>query len=135
MIFKKDFMIQGAQFLVVGVITLLIDLAVTIALNNLLHFPPYLSSAIGFLSGFVFNFPMNRKKVFKHSKDDRFRLMTQIYFYITLCALNLLITSLFSELLVAAGLYIAYAKLIITAMISIWNFLIFRYFVFSKKTD
>jgi len=132
MVFKKEFMQQGILFLVVGGVTLLIDLMVTVALNNLLHFPPYLSSSVGFLSGFVFNFPMNRKKVFKHSIDDRFKLTTQIYLYIALCVFNLLVTSILSEVLVFAGLYIAYAKIFITAMISVWNFLIFKYFVFSK---
>lgn len=132
MVFKKDFMQQGLLFLLVGGVTFLIDLIVTVALNNLLHLPPYLSSSIGFLSGFVFNFPMNRKKVFKHSINDRFKMTTQIYLYIALCVFNLLVTSALSEALVLAGLYIGYAKIFITAMISVWNFLIFKYFVFSK---
>lgn len=132
MVFKKDFMQQGLLFLLVGGVTFLIDLIVTVALNNLLHLSPYLSSSIGFLSGFVFNFPMNRKKVFKHSINDRFKMTTQIYLYITLCVFNLLVTSVLSEALVLAGLYIGYAKIFITAMISVWNFLIFKYFVFSK---
>lgn len=133
MVLNKKIIKQAILFLIVGVITLLIDLSVTVILNKFLHFPPYLSSSIGFLSGFVFNFPMNRKKVFNHSVDDRFKLTVQIYLYIALCAFNLFVTSVASEVLVYIGLHIAIAKILITGTISVWNFLIFKFFVFSKK--
>jgi putative flippase GtrA len=123
---------QVIFFGVVGVVTLLIDLAVTTSLYHLLHFPPYLASGIGFLSGFFFNFPMNRKKVFHHSELDRFSLRTQIAQYIGLCIFNLFMTGILTQLLVHSGVEIAIAKILITAVIAVWNFLLFKLYIFSK---
>lgn len=133
MVIRKDFIIQVFLFLLVGTTTFLIDLVFTIFLSSFLHFPPYLASSLGFLSGFFFNFPMNRKKVFRHSEDDRFNIRTQIIFYIILALFNLAVTSILSELIVGWGINIGYAKVIITILIATWNFIIFRYFVFSKN--
>lgn len=126
---------QIALFGIVGVTTLLIDVAVTYACYNFLGLPAYLSSAIGFFSGFVFNFPMNRKRVFHHSSNDRFGLSQQIAMYIALSIFNLIVTSLLVELIVYLGIDIAVAKIIVTALIAVWNFLLFKFVVFSKKKE
>ena len=120
-------------FLFVGGVTFLIDVLVTYVLFHFLHFPAYTASAIGFLSGFFFNFPMNRKKVFHHSEKDKFTLKAQIVFYILLSLFNLVVTSLIVELLVGWTVEIQIAKLFVTILIATWNFLIFKFFVFSKK--
>ncbi|MBF1043418.1 MAG: GtrA family protein, partial [Candidatus Nanosynbacter sp.] len=78
-ILNKDNMKNGIflkifLFLVVGGITLLIDTSISYILYHNIHLPAFLASGIGFLSGFVFNFPVNRKKVFNHSQYDRFSL-------------------------------------------------------------
>jgi putative flippase GtrA len=118
---------------VVGVITLGIDLTVTTSLYDLAHLPAGVASAIGFMSGFFFNFPINRKKVFHHSKDDRFSLHTQVVLFVSLSLFNLLITSTLVELFVSHHVVrIAVAKLIVTAMIALWNFIIFKTLIFSK---
>ncbi len=125
---------QITFFVLVGAITFLIDLSVTAALYYLLHLPAYLSSGIGFLSGFFFNFPMNRKKVFQHSNKDQHSLKIQLILYASLCIFNLIATSGLTELFVSSGLLtIAYAKIVITAFIATWNFIIFKLFIFSKK--
>lgn len=124
---------QIVLFLVVGGVTFLIDLAVTTSLYSLLHLPAYLASAIGFLSGFFFNFPMNRKKVFRHSIHDRFGIKQQIGLYALLSLFNLLATSLIVETLVVIGVNIGISKVLVTILIAVWNFLIFKFFVFSKK--
>lgn len=125
---------QVVFFGVVGLITLGIDVTVTTTLYNLLNFPAYLASAIGFLSGFIFNFPMNRKKVFHHTDKDRFSFRTQIILYASLSIFNLLATSAMVEFLVTQNwLKIQYSKLLVTAIIAVWNFLLFKFFIFSKK--
>lgn len=124
---------QVIFFLFVGGITFLIDLSVTYALFHFLHVPAYIASAAGFLSGFFFNFPMNRKRVFHHSSNDRFSLKTQVVFYAGLSLINLAVTSLLVQLIVDWGGLIQIAKILVTVLIAIWNFLIFRFFIFSKK--
>lgn len=125
---------QIALFGIVGVITLGIDITVTTSLYNLLHFPAYLASAIGFMSGFFFNFPINRKKVFHHSDKDRFSLHAQVIMYISLSLFNLFATSALVEIIVSTDIAeIQYAKIFVTALIAIWNFLLFKLFIFSKR--
>jgi putative flippase GtrA len=130
---EKQLMKEVVTFGAVGVLTLLVDITVTTSLFNIAHFPAYLASGIGFLSGFFVNFPLNRGKVFKHNKDDRLALRFQIIAYAGLSVFNLAATSLLTELLVSKGnLKIAYAKLILTAVIAVWNFIIFKFLIFSK---
>lgn len=130
----KPLLIQVLIFGVVGVITLGIDIGVSTLLYAVFRLPAYLASGAGFLSGFFFNFPMNRKKVFYHSEADRFSFRIQVLFYVILCILNLVVTSLLVDLMVNTGsLLIQYAKIVVTIMIAIWNFILFKTFIFSKN--
>lgn len=127
---------QIFAFGLVGITTLLIDLSVTVILYDVVGLPAYLSTGIGFLSGFFFNFPMNRQKVFKHTAQDRFKLQAQVAMYIALCVFNLFTTSALAEVLVNSGLLtIGAAKVVLTTMIAIWNFVLFKTLIFSKNLD
>ena len=127
------FVKQAFFFGVVGVFTLGIDVVVSTLFYSILHFPAYLASGIGFLSGFFFNFPMNRKKVFHHKDDDRFSLRSQVMLYVALSVFNLIVTSLIVDLMVSTNtLQIQYAKIIVTALVAIWNFLLFKFLIFSS---
>lgn len=130
----SQFIKQVTLFGVVGLVTLGIDVAVTSILYYLAHFPAYLASAVGFMSGFFFNFPVNRHKVFNHSINDRFSLPTQVTMVVFLSLFNLFATSVIVELLVTGDIIdIQYAKILVTAIIAVWNFLLFKFFIFSKK--
>src|SRR5689334_15314845 len=118
---------QMTFFVIVGVVTLGIDVLMTAFCFYILKFPAYLASSVGFLSGFFFNFPMNRKKVFRHESKDRFSLKTQVFFYISLSLFNLLFTSFVVQILVDVGIAIQYAKVIVTAIIAAWNFVLFKF--------
>ena len=140
-ILNKDNMKNGIflkifLFLVVGGITLLIDTSISYILYHNIHLPAFLASGIGFLSGFVFNFPVNRKKVFNHSQYDRFSLKIQITLYTLLSLFNLVATSSILATLVNSNvLDIQWAKVVVTAVFAIWNFLVFNLFIFSKNND
>ena len=137
-ILNKDNMKNGIflkifLFLVVGGITLLIDASISYILYHNIHLPAFLASGIGFLSGFVFNFPVNRKKVFNHSQYDRFSLKIQITLYTLLSLFNLVATSSIIATLVNSNvLDIQWAKVVVTAVFAIWNFLVFNLFIFSN---
>ena len=140
-ILNKDNMKNGIflkifLFLIVGGVTLLIDTSISYILYHNIHLPAFLASGIGFLSGFVFNFPVNRKKVFNHSQYDRFSLKIQITLYTLLSLFNLVATSSIIATLVNSNvLDIQWAKVIVTAVFAIWNFLVFNLFIFSKNND
>lgn len=130
----KKLVIQILLFGVVGVTTLAVDTLVTSILYYIAKMPAFMASGVGFLSGFCVNFPMNRKQVFNHSKDDRFSLKTQIYLYALLSIFNLIATSMMVDVLVKTNiLEIQWAKIITTVVFAIWNFLVFKLFIFSKK--
>lgn len=130
----KKLVIQMLLFGIVGVTTLAVDTLVTSILYYIAKMPAFMASGIGFLSGFCVNFPMNRKQVFNHSKDDRFSLKTQIYLYALLSIFNLIATSMMVDVLVKTNiLEIQWAKIITTVVFAIWNFLVFKLFIFSKK--
>lgn len=124
---------QAIFFGAVGIATLGIDILVSTFFYSILLFPAYLASGIGFLSGFFFNFPMNRKKVFHHRNDHRFSLRLQVCMYVALSIFNLVITSFLVESMVTANiLSIQYAKIVVTILIAIWNFLLFKFLIFSS---
>lgn len=125
---------QIILFGLVGGTSLLIDICVTTALYDLAHLPPYLAGGIGFLSAFFFNFPINRKHVFSHTKYDRFSMKIQIMLYASLSLLNLIITATLTQILVDdVHLQISLAKICVAVLIALWNFFIFKYCVFSKR--
>ena len=79
---------------------------------------------------------MNRKRVFNHSKDDRFSLKSQICLYALLSFFNLMATSTAVDLLVKMNiLEIQWAKIVTTIVFAVWNFLVFKLFIFSKKVS
>lgn len=124
---------QMVSFGAVGFVSLCIDLVVTSILYNLLHLPAYLSSGLGFMSAFFFSFPVSRKKVFRHTDKDRFSLQAQAILYLGLSLCNLIITSALVEFMVASNIVsIQFAKLVVTVLIALWNFLIFKFVIFSK---
>lgn len=130
-LFKQVFL-----FGIVGVISFGIDLGVTTLLYEVAHLPAFLAAGMGFVSAFFFNFPVNRKHVFNHSKLDRFSMRTQIVLYFLLSIFNLVVTSAIIELIVNSGLMtISLAKVSMTVVIAAWNFLIFRFFIFSKRPN
>jgi putative flippase GtrA len=127
---------QAALYGIVGVVTLGIDITVTVIIFNVAHLSAFLASAIGFLSGFFFSFPMNRKKVFHHHANDKFSLHSQIIMYISLAVFNLFATSAMVEFMVTNSLVtISVAKIIVTAAIAVWNFILFRQLIFSKVRE
>ena len=132
----RKLVVQMFLFGIVGITTLLIDALVTSTFYYIAHLPAFMASGIGFLSGFCVNFPLNRKQVFNHSEDDRFSLKAQIYLYASLSIFNLIATSMAVDVLVSTNmLEIQWAKIITTVVFAIWNFLVFKLFIFSKKVS
>lgn len=131
---RSETLFQFILFGFVGVATLVVDIGVSYITYYVVGVPAYLASGTGFLSGFFVNFPLNRKKVFNHSNRDRFSLRSQVVMYMSLSLFNLVSTSTIVDLLVVNNiLYIQYAKIAVTAIMAIWNFILFKFVIFSKK--
>lgn len=123
-------------FGLVGVGSLLLDLCVTTFLFNYAHFPAGVAGVIGFCSAFFFNFPLNRKHVFNHTKHDKLSLKMQISLYVTLSIFNLGVTAILMQAIVyGLNIQVSIAKLGVTAVIAIWNFLLFKFYIFAKRPN
>lgn len=124
---------QYLFYLVIGLITLIIDTAVAAIFYDIFDIQAFISSGLGFLAGFIFSFPINRRKVFRHSDKDRFSMRSQLIMYAGLAIFNLIFTSLLVHAAVDwLNFNIVVAKMFTTGAMSIWNFVIFRYLIFSK---
>lgn len=124
---------QLVLFGMVGITALVIDTGVTYVLVQQ-GVPVYIASAVGFVAGFAFNFPVNRQRVFQHSPHDRYSLRTQIALYAGLSLFNLGATSLAVQGLVQFGvLPLVWAKTSVTALFAIWNFVVLRLVIFAKR--
>lgn len=129
-------MIQLLGFLIVGAVTLLIDVLTTSICFRLLGFPSAVASGCGFMSGFFFNFPVNRKVIFAKAEQTHYvlRLRNQVIGFIILSVANLFISSVIvGELVDLGGTEIEIAKLIVTAAIAVWNFIILRTVIFRTR--
>jgi putative flippase GtrA len=135
MLIRRKLVNQIIFFGLVGAGSFLIDVIVTLFLFHTVGLSAFFASALGFLSAFFFNFPMNRKKVFHHTDNDRFSLRTQATFYTLLCIFNLFATSYLVEVFVSHEIIeIQYAKVLTTLLIAVWNFILFKFLIFSKTS-
>ena len=126
---------QIILFGLVGVGSLIIDVTITTISYKYFHVPAAISGIFGFIAAFGFNFPLNRKKVFKHENNSKYSLKLQIVFYFILCIFNIIVTAAFMYLLVdRIHLVIFIAKVSTTAFISIYNYFILRFIIFSQNS-
>jgi putative flippase GtrA len=131
---RKNALKQLVSYGIVGLASFCIDVSLTTAAYDVLRVSPFAAGVVGFVAGFLFGFPVNRKHVFDHTKHDKYSLRTQVTAYAGLCGANLLITGTLTQLLVEdARLRIFVAKVCVTALIAVWNFFILKYLVFSKR--
>lgn len=121
---------QFAAYLGTGLLTTAFDATVTFCLYEFASFSAFFSSAIGFLSGFFIHFPLNRNKVFFSMQGQRFKIKAQILLYILLSVFNLISTSLAVAFLVHLGIQIVISKFFVAGVFVIWNFAVFKFFIF-----
>lgn len=130
----KDSAVQMFLFGVVGITSMLIDIVITTFFYRVVSFTPFFASTMGYLSGFLYNFPLNRHKVFRHSDKDKFSLKAQLSMVFVLSFINLVVGSGIVHILVSQDILdISIAKALTTVLIALWNFLIFKFLIFSKN--
>ena len=90
----------------------------------------FFAQTVSFLAGFVVSFSLNRKWVFK----SRGKLLPELSKYIALLVINVVLTNVVLFLLVNSG-YVVYwlAKIMVMAMVAIWNYFIFQKIIFKQN--
>ena len=121
---------KGLKFCVTGGLNTIIDLAVTTALNSLLHVNINVAKPIGYLCGMANSFVVNKKWTFKTGNAATKReLIKFIIVNACMLGLSLLLINLFKS---TFEMHDTLANLLSTAIVMIINFFVSNFWVFKK---
>ena len=124
----KKLIAQFIKFGIVGVIAFLIDYGLMVALTEFFGVPYLISNTISFTVSVVFNYVASMRYVFER-RDDMSRRREFIIF-VVLSIIGLILNDLFMWLFVSVW-FIDYriAKIIVTVLVAIWNFVTRKIFL------
>jgi len=116
-------------FLVVGLLTVLLDYFIYSSLAFFFYFSISLSKATGFIVGTVFSYVMNSKFTFGNNKFKKGSVLKFIIIY----GASLILNVLSNNTLLFLYDSVIFAYLIATALSASWNFLGMKFYVFNQK--
>lgn len=117
------------RFLLVGVTVTALDFAVLTLLHGVLQWDVVLSAVIAFLAAFVVNFTLNRRWTFDATDGVGSR---QLLRFTILVAANTVVTAVGIGVLTRTGLHYLVAKVFLTGVIVVANYVIMRRWVFRS---
>ena len=150
---KKDLYLEILRFLIVGGISTLVDYAVFYLCNKLIfknidyNWNLFLSTALGFISGFFVNWFLQRF-VFKHVTKEQQKNKVVFIKFTVVSLIGLGITEL--GMFLAKGTFDTFNmtifnvtfdfwklffKVLMTIITLIWNYLARKFYVFKKKDN
>lgn len=123
---------QMAKFVITGVIATAIDWGIFYVLVYIVHMDPLIAQIFSFLVSTLFNYYSNTQWVFNTTKNKTRRRLVTEFFIISVVALGI------SELLLALfinvwGINDMLAKVIITAIVMVFNFVTRKIFLEDRK--
>lgn len=125
---------KSITYLAVGGTAFVVDYLVFILLNQLTPTPLFYSNAIALVLGFLVSFFGNRIIVFGSGKGVKMRysIQNQLYLYIILLAVNMLLSYLLIKGLETVGLDASVGKIVAMGAIICWNFIIYKRIIFRQ---
>jgi putative flippase GtrA len=120
------------RFLTVGLLTFSCEYAVFYGLYAILHWNLLLANSLSFGVGLSVSFGSNRLWAFKRVEYKR-RLHHQLMAYVSLALTNLILNNIIVATLNALGLDPRIGKVFAIALIAVWNFLIYKHYIFSSS--
>jgi putative flippase GtrA len=128
--YKKVISMRVIRFLVSGGSAAVTEYGVFLFLFDLVKIDVVIANGISFLCGLMVSFLLNKHWVFKSKQRARM----EVVLYVILALVNLLLSSLFIQLLVhTAGISPFIAKLIGMVVIAAWNYLFFSRLIFKQR--
>lgn len=124
-VFQKR--IQFLSYLFVGGLTFIVEFASFLLLREFVSLSVSASQIVSYSLALVFNFTCLRRFVFSAGSPSSRR---QLGRYLLLVIFNLIVSTLLIRWLVHVGLPPAVAKLGTIALVAVWNFIIYKRFVF-----
>lgn len=120
---------SAVRYLIVGGLSFAVDFGLLVLLREVFHWEVGPASATAFLVSLVFNFLVNRKFSF----ESAHRTHVSMFRYGLLVLANTLATVLIVQLLTPTVLGYMGGKVISTAAMTVWNFFLYKHWVFGKK--
>jgi putative flippase GtrA len=114
------------RFLIVGGLSFAIDLGMLMLLHEVFSVELWLATPIAFLTSLVFNFILQRVFTFR-AQNGR---SVSLFKYCVLVAFNTLAVDLIVNGAEWLGLGYQIGKIVSTAMITAWNFLLYKHWIF-----
>ena len=117
------------RFLVVGVLSFVVDLGALVLLHGGLKIPLPVATGLAYAFAFVVNFGLNRIWAFEANGA----VARQLRRYLYLCAVNLGLSVVFVPAIAWAGLPYVWAKSITAAGIAVANYFVSRRWIFVSQ--
>lgn len=122
---------SGFRYLLIGGASFIIDFALLALLYQLAGWPIWLATGTAFLTSFVFNYALQRSFSFG---SDASHLHTLVR-YLCLLAFNTLATIAIVWLIERGGWGWELGKIAATVTTTVWNYFVFKYWVFPRSAD
>ena len=123
---------SSARYFMVGLLAFSTDYFILVITYYVLHIPLPFAATIGFLAGMVISFFSNRHWVFGVIGQKR-HILIQLIEYIFLVIFNFVFTVICISQLSLIGLEPYIGKIIIMGAITLWNYALFRWVIFSER--
>jgi putative flippase GtrA len=129
-IFSKSNLMSVLVYGLVGGTAFLIDLATLILLRDLVNWTLPVATAFALLAGLVASYLMQRFLTFRQSKVS----WHSLWKYALLVTVNWGATLLIIHLVESAGVSYVFGKVLATAVITVWNYFIYRFWIFRGSS-
>ena len=127
-VFSRSFF----RYLIAGGLAFATEYSAFILLNTLFSTRVILYHILSFLLGLLVSYALNRQWAFR-SKRFAKKAKDQMIAYFSLAIFNLIFTTVLIYALTSVGLLPLISKLIVMLGVVLWNFIIFRYFIFKEE--
>ena len=120
---------SSARYVIVGGLSLLLDLAILTLFYRVLGAPLGLATGIGFWGSVVFNFTLQKRFAFQRSGATGRSLWRYGTLLVINTVLNIIVVAIFQRV----GWGFVYGKVVVTAAQTVWNYFAYRYWVFAGR--
>jgi putative flippase GtrA len=121
---------SAVRYLIVGGLSFLVDFGLLVLLHEVFRWQVGIATAAAFLLSLVFNFAVQRQFSFESSHKTHVSIIR----YGLLVAANTVASVLIVQLLTPTILGYMGGKVISTAAMTIWNYFLYRHWVFGHTT-
>lgn len=123
---------SAIKYLLTGGLTFAVDYLALLTCYYVLSLPLWVATTLGYLGGLCVSFFVNRTWVFGERGKQR-KMTRQLVEYVLLLIFNYAFTVFAIRLSHGNGISPAVSKIVITAMIAGWNYVIFNKVIFARS--